>query len=119
MDIQTEGCQRWTCLCYIINSLGSNGIPGGIDFSQGTRKPDGRLCIMKEEEVDTLVKEPVLECTHKNVEKCHYTYVTQFIPSKEEVCMNSLNICRDLYYILTLLYYYWLLLYYLSTFNFF
>ena len=40
---------------------------------------------MKEEEVDTIVKEPVLECTHKNVEKCHYTYVTQFTPAKEEV----------------------------------
>ena len=31
-------------------------------------------------------KEPILECTHKNVEKCHYTYVTQFSPVQEEVC---------------------------------
>ena len=27
-----------------------------------------------------------MECTHKNVEKCHYTYVTQFTPTQEEVC---------------------------------
>ena len=27
-----------------------------------------------------------MECTHKNVEKCHYTYVTQFSPTQEEVC---------------------------------
>ena len=76
---------------FSISRLGSNGVPGGIDFSQGTRKPDGRLCIMKEEEVDTIVKEPVLECTHKNVEKCHYTYVTQFTHAKEEVKYISME----------------------------
>ena len=64
---------------------GQAGAPGGIDFSQGVRKDDGRICVMKETEVDTIVKEPVLECTHKNVEKCHYTYITKFIPAKEEV----------------------------------
>ena len=29
------------------------------------------------------------ECTHKNVEKCHYTYVTQFTPTQEEVCEEN------------------------------
>ena len=37
----------------------------------------------------SLEKEPILECTHKNVEQCHYTYVTQFIPSQEEVCEEN------------------------------
>ena len=31
-------------------------------------------------------KDPVLSCVHKKVEKCHYTYTTQFIPVTEEVC---------------------------------
>ena len=34
----------------------------------------------------SIFKDPILECTHKNVEKCHYTYVTQFNPTQEEVC---------------------------------
>ena len=75
---------------------GQADVPGGIDFSQGVRKEDGRLCVMKEIEVDTLVKDPVLECTHKNVEKCHYTYITQFKPSKEEVCLYNVNIFRNI-----------------------
>ena len=33
----------------------------------------------------SLEKEPILECVHKEVEQCHYTYVTQFKPSQEEV----------------------------------
>ena len=44
----------------------------------------------------SLEKEPILECTHKNVEQCHYTYVTQFTPSQEEVCVQlSLIIARS------------------------
>ena len=31
-------------------------------------------------------KDPELSCVHKSVEKCHYTYTTQFIPRQEEVC---------------------------------
>ena len=34
-------------------------------------------------------KDPILECTHKNVEQCHYTYVTTFTPSQEEVCEEN------------------------------
>ena len=34
-------------------------------------------------------KDPILECTHKNVEKCHYTYVTQFSPAQEEICEEN------------------------------
>jgi hypothetical protein len=38
----------------------------------------GFCCIEKDEEITSLQKDPILECTHKNIEKCHYTYVTQF-----------------------------------------
>ena len=31
-------------------------------------------------------KDPVLSCVHKSIEKCHYTYTTQFVPNTEEVC---------------------------------
>ena len=63
--------------------------PGGVDFSQATRQPDGRLCVIKEESVETLSKDPILECTHKDVEKCHYTYITQFNPTQEEQCEEN------------------------------
>jgi hypothetical protein len=51
---------------------------GGVDFSQAERTADGRLCVIKYSEVESLAKDPLLECKHKNVEKCHYSYVTKF-----------------------------------------
>ena len=33
-----------------------------------------------------LRKDPVLSCIHKSIEKCHYTYTTQFVPNTEKVC---------------------------------
>merc|ERR1712037_539965 len=65
------------------------GNPGAIDFSQAERTADGRLCVIKETTVDTIAKDPILECVHKNIEKCHYTYVTQFTPAQEEVCEEN------------------------------
>ena len=41
-------------------------VMGGIDFSQAEfDEESGKRCILKEVEVDTLNKEPILECTHK------------------------------------------------------
>ena len=63
---------------------------GGIDFSGCQEDPEtGLCCVEKEETVTSLEKEPILECTHKNVEQCHYTYVTQFTPAQEEVCEEN------------------------------
>ena len=59
---------------------------GGIDFSGCEPQDDGMCCVFKESTVKSLKKDPVLECTHKEVEKCHYTYVTEFKPTQEEVC---------------------------------
>jgi len=65
-------------------------VQGGIDFSGCTTDPDtGLCCVEKTEEVTTLKKDPILECTHKNTEQCHYTYVTKFKPSQEEVCEEN------------------------------
>jgi len=67
----------------------SQSVPGGVDFSQATRTDDGRLCVIKEESVETLTKDPILECTHRDVEKCHYTYITYFKPAQEEACEEN------------------------------
>ena len=65
-------------------------VPGGIDFSGCVTDPEtGLCCVEKEETVTSLEKELILECTHKNTEQCHYTYVTQFKPSMEEVCEEN------------------------------
>ncbi len=68
---------------------GSN-VNGGVDFSGCVNDPDtGFCCVEREETVISLQKDPILECTHKNVEKCHYTYVTQFSPAQEEICEEN------------------------------
>jgi hypothetical protein len=65
-------------------------VTGGVDFSGCVTDPSsGLCCVDKVEEVTSLEKDPILECTHKNVEQCHYTYVTQFTPSQEEVCEEN------------------------------
>jgi len=65
-------------------------VQGGVDFSGCVTDPDtGFCCVEKEETVTSLEKEPILECTHKNTEQCHYTYVTQFTPTQEEVCEET------------------------------
>ena len=65
-------------------------VQGGVDFSTCQNDAEtGLCCVEKEETVKTLQKDPILECTHKNVEKCHYTYVTQFSPAQEEVCEEN------------------------------
>ena len=71
------------------NALSSGGGAAGgsaIDFSSCETQPDGMCCVIKMSSVKSIKKDPILECTHKEIEKCHYTYVTEFIPSQEEVC---------------------------------
>merc|ERR1719244_973463 len=71
---------------------------GGIDFSKATRTDDGRLCVIKDETVDKVSKNPILECRHKNTEQCHYTYATNFKPSQEEVCEENFEkLCQITY----------------------
>jgi len=65
-------------------------VQGGVDFSACEPDPDsGLCCVEKLETIQSVEKDPILECTHKNVEKCHYTYVTQFTPAQEEVCEEN------------------------------
>ena len=63
------------------------------DYIKSTRTEDGRLCVIKQASVESVSKDPILECKHKNVEKCHYTYITYFKPSQEEVCEENFERC--------------------------
>ena len=65
-------------------------VKAGIDFSTAVFDEEvGKMCVTKEEEVEAVERQKVLECTHKMVEKCHYTYVTIFTPSQEEDCEEN------------------------------
>ena len=62
----------------------------GVDFAGCVTEPEtGLCCVEKEEIVTSLEKEPILECTHKDTEQCHYTYVTKFSSVPEEVCEEN------------------------------
>ena len=41
-------------------------------------------------------KDPVLSCVHKSVEKCHYTYTTQFVPVTEEVVTTIISTTKNI-----------------------
>merc|ERR1712212_707829 len=67
-----------------------DAVQGGIDFSNCEQDAEtGLCCVNKEETVQTLQKDPILECTHKDTEQCHYTYVTKFVPAQEQVCEET------------------------------
>jgi len=64
--------------------------PAGVDFSNAIfDEESGKRCVIKEESISTLEKNPVLECKHKETEQCHYTYITKFTPTQEEVCEEN------------------------------
>ena len=45
--------------------------------------------------MQSLSKEPILECKHRSIEKCHYTYVTFFNPTQEQVCEENFEkVCQ-------------------------
>jgi hypothetical protein len=52
-------------------------------------REDGKRCVTKISKVESIAKDPILECTHKNVEKCHYSYVTEFKSAQEEICEEN------------------------------
>ena len=64
----------------------------GIDFSGREPDPDtGWCCVTKEERMITYQKEKIYECTHKSEEQCHYTFVTQFRASQQELCEETFS----------------------------
>lgn len=43
--------------------------------------PENTECEERREEVETVVREPVVICVHKNVSQCHYTLITHYQPT--------------------------------------
>ena len=43
--------------------------------------PDNSDCEERREEVETVVREPVVICVHKNVSQCHYSLITHYQPT--------------------------------------
>jgi len=60
-----------------------------VDFSGCKVLDDGRCCITKTRSYPTPSKQAVLECRHRNITSCHYTYITEFKPYQESVCSDS------------------------------
>merc|ERR1711892_755799 len=66
-----------------------NSVEGGIDFSTATMNEDGALCVTREDFIETVINDPVLECSHEEEEKCHLTYVTFYKPGQQEICEEN------------------------------
>merc|ERR1712106_1275578 len=50
---------------------GDSAVSGGVDFTGCVTAPEtGLCCVEKLEEITSIEKEPILECTHKNTEQC-------------------------------------------------
>ena len=61
-----------------------------VDFSNATLTDDGsRECVNTTGMMEIYEKTPVYECVHKNEEQCHYTYVTQFEPTRQQECEEN------------------------------
>ena len=59
-------------------------------FSNATLTDDGsRECVNTTGMMEIYEKTPVYECVHKTEEQCHYTYVTQFEPTRQEECEEN------------------------------
>ncbi len=72
------------------------GPKGMVDFTDARPDPEtGLLCVIKEDFVDSLRKDPILKCDHLKVRQCHFTYITKFSSNQEEVCdENFEKICQ-------------------------
>ena len=58
-----------------------------IDFTAAADDAESGLkCVIKAESLERVEKESLLTCTHSLVPVCHYTYATQYRPSREEEC---------------------------------
>jgi hypothetical protein len=56
-----------------------------VDFSRAALGPStGLQCVVEEQTVQSLEREQLLTCTHSMVQVCHYTFVTQFRPHRQQ-----------------------------------
>ncbi len=78
------------------SSIQPRGAAGMVDFTGAQTDPEtGLLCVIKEDFVDALRKNPVLKCDHRQVRQCHFTYITKFSSQQERVCdENFEKVCQ-------------------------
>ena len=76
--------------CLLATSRGDK-LPGGqIDFSKAVFDPaTGMKCVIDESTVPTIERERMLECVHKNINTCHYGYITKFKTHRVEECHDN------------------------------
>merc|ERR1712166_1314077 len=66
-------------------------IQGGVDFSGCVDDEEtGLCCVEKEETITTVQKDPILECTHKNIETCQITFKQQAVEESVKKCYKPL-----------------------------
>ena len=59
-------CVSGSQVAHVVREGRKLEVQGGIDFSDAKfDEKSGKMCILKNVEVDTLEKEPLLQCTHK------------------------------------------------------
>lgn len=46
-------------------------------------------CRTKIQEIETLEKRPIVICVHKNITQCHYSYITKYTPTPQQICSES------------------------------
>ena len=82
-------CLGWTTT-HLAEGKVSKGAFALVDFSNATVTDDGsRECVNTTGMMEIYEKTPVYECVHKNEEQCHYTYVTQFEPTRQQECEEN------------------------------
>ena len=75
----------------VLLTVRSDKLAGGqIDFSKAVfDTATGMKCVTEESTVSTIEREKQLECVHKNVNTCHYGYVTKFKNHRVEECHDN------------------------------
>ena len=59
-------CVSGSQVAHVVREGRKLEVQGGIDFSEAKfDENSGKMCILKNVEVDTLDKEPLLQCTHQ------------------------------------------------------
>ena len=96
-NVPSEGLSFQSLMAAITSGGNEDGaqdsnpsmVQGGIDFSTAKVDENGALCVTREDVIETVIKDPVLECSHKEEEKCHLTYVTFYKPGQQEICEEN------------------------------
>ena len=69
LQVSWLGCchgRRGPQVAHLVREGRKVEVEGGIDFTNAEfDEESGKRCFMEEVEVDTITKQPVMECTHK------------------------------------------------------